>query len=53
MIQTVSWLLQFVALVVVGTGLLVGLFYGALRTEIALMALGGLMFLVGRKLGKS
>lgn len=48
--QSFGWLLQFLALVVVGTALLVGLFYDALRTEIGLLAVGGLMFLVGRRL---
>lgn len=50
--RTLGWLLQLFALVVVGTALLVGLFYDALRTEIGLLAMGGMMFLVGRKLNK-
>lgn len=45
-----GWLLQFLALVVVGTALLVGLLQDALRTEVALLAVGGVMFLVGRRL---
>jgi len=50
--QNLSWLLQLLALVVVGTGLLVGLIYDALRAEVGLLALGGLMFLIGRRLGR-
>ncbi len=50
--RNLGWLLQFFALVVVGTALLVGLFYDALRAEIGLLAVGGLMFLVGRKLNR-
>lgn len=52
MIQSLSWVLQFLALVVVGSGLLVGLFYDALRAEVGLLAVGGLMFLIGRKIGQ-
>jgi hypothetical protein len=48
--RNLGWLLQFSALVVVGAALLVGLVYDALRTEIGLLAVGGLMFLIGRKL---
>lgn len=50
--RTLGWLLQSLALVVVGTALLVGLFYDALRAEIGLLAFGGLMFLLGRKLNR-
>ncbi len=50
--RTFGWLLQFLALVIVGTALLVGLFYHALRTEVGLLAVGSLMFLVGRKLNR-
>ncbi len=45
-----GWTLQLLALVVVGSALLVGLAYGALRTEVALLALGGGLFLLGRRL---
>lgn len=48
MLQSLGWTLQFLALVVVGTALLVGLIYEALRLEVAMMALGGAMFLLGR-----
>ena len=36
--RSVGWLLQLLALVIVGTALLVGLFYDALRAEIAMLA---------------
>ena len=45
---SLGWLLQVGGLVVVGSALLIGLFQGALRVEIALMAFGGAAFLVGR-----
>lgn len=48
--QTLGWVLQFLALVVVGTALLAGLFYDALRAEVGLLAVGGLMFLAGRRI---
>jgi hypothetical protein len=47
---TLGWILQVVALAVVGAALFVGLVYGALRTEVAMLAVGGLLFLVGRRL---
>lgn len=51
--RTVGWLLQFLALIIVGSALLVGLFYDALRTEVGLLAVGSLVFLVGRKLNST
>ncbi len=53
MTQTIGWLMQFGGLVLVGVALLVGLVQGALRTEIALMAVGGALFLIGRKMYSS
>ena len=50
MSESLGWLLQFAGLVLVGVALMVGLFQGALRTEIALMAVGGVSFLIGRRL---
>lgn len=46
--SNLGWMLQFVALVVVGSALLVGLAYGAVRAELVLLAVGGLVFLAGR-----
>ncbi len=50
--ESLGWFLQLLGLVIVGTALLVGLFYEALRTEIAMLAIGGFMFLAGRRLYK-
>ena len=48
--RTLGWVLQLLALVLVGTALLVGLVYGQIRTEVMMLAVGGALFLVGRKL---
>ena len=48
--ESLGWVLQLLGLVIVGAALLVGLAYEALRTEIALLAIGGVLFLVGRRL---
>ncbi len=45
-----GWLLQLLALVLVGSALLVGLAYDRIRLEIALLAVGGALFLLGRRL---
>ncbi len=45
-----GWILQLLGLAIVGSALLIGLVYSALRTEIALLAIGGVMFLAGRRL---
>lgn len=45
-------MLQLVALVVVGSALLVGLVHDALRAEVAMLAIGGGLFLFGRRLEK-
>lgn len=50
MFDNLGWTLQLLALVVVGGALLVGLAYDALRTEVALLAIGGGLFLLGRRL---
>lgn len=52
MLDSFAWTLQFLALVVVGSALLVGLAYNAIRAELALLAVGGAMFLLGRWLGQ-
>ena len=46
--QTLGWWLQFLALIIVGSALLVGLVYNELRTEVALLGIGGAVFLLGR-----
>lgn len=48
MLESLGWTLQFLALVIVGTALLVGLVYEALHLEVGLLGLGGVMFLTGR-----
>ena len=52
MLASLAWVLQLLALVVVGTALLVGLGQGALRTEVAMLAVGVGLFLLGRYLQK-
>ena len=47
-LKSIGWLLQFVALIVVGFALLVGLVQNALRAEVGLLALGSAIFLIGR-----
>jgi hypothetical protein len=42
--------MQVAALVLVGSALLVGLLYDALRMELVMLALGGGLFLLGRRL---
>ena len=48
--RNLGWWLQFLALVLVGAALLVGLVYEALRTEVLMLAVGGGLFLIGRQL---
>ncbi|MDH3403327.1 MAG: hypothetical protein OES32_08630 [Acidobacteriota bacterium] len=48
--KSLGFTLQFLALIVVGTALLVGLVYEALRAELTMLAVGGGIFLLGRRL---
>ena len=50
---SLGWILQLVGLVVVGAALLVGLLEDALRAEVVMLAVGGGLFLLGRRLEKS
>ncbi len=50
--HSLAWTLQFLALVIVGAALLIGLAYDALRVEVTMLAVGGGMFLLGRWLEK-
>ena len=52
MLAGLGWTLQLLALVLVGTSLLIGFVYGAIRTELAVAAFGALLFLLGRWLEK-
>ena len=46
--RNLAWTLQVLALVIVGTALLVGLVYDEIRTEIGMLAVGGALFLFAR-----
>ncbi len=46
--RNLAWTLQVLALVVVGTALLVGLVYDEIRTEVGMLGVGGALFLLGR-----
>jgi len=48
-----GWTLELIALVLVGSALLIGFFYNALRLEVAMLGIGSVIFLVGRWLEKS
>jgi len=47
-----GWGLQLFALVVVGSALLIGLAYESMGAELTMLAVGGGLFLVGRRLQK-
>lgn len=53
MLQGFARALQLIALVVVGSALMLGVAYDALRAEIGLLAIGGALFLLGRWLERS
>lgn len=46
--QSAGWMLQLLALVIVGSALLIGLLENALRAELVLLGVGGVIFLLGR-----
>lgn len=48
-----GWMLQLLGLVVVGSALLVGVIQDALRAEVAMLAVGSGLFLLGRRLDRS
>ena len=48
MLRNLAWTLQVLALVIVGTALLIGLVYDEVRTEVGMLAVGGGLFLFGR-----
>ena len=47
-LKTLAWSLQFAALIVVGSALLIGLAYGSMQAELTMLAIGGVLFLAGR-----
>lgn len=51
--QLLGWTLQFLALVVVGSALLIGLAYESMQTELSLLIIGAVVFVLGRWLQKS
>jgi cell shape-determining protein MreD len=44
----IGWVLQVLALVIVGSAFVLGLMYDQIRLELAVAAGGGLLFLLGR-----
>ena len=48
MLASFGWVLQLLALALVGSALLIGLVYDQIRVELAICAVGGAMFLLGR-----
>ena len=45
-----AWSLQLTALVIVGSALLIGLAYESMTAELGMLAIGGVLFAVGRRL---
>lgn len=50
--QLLGFTLQFLALVVVGSALLIGLGYESMQTELSLLMIGAVVFFLGRWLQK-
>jgi hypothetical protein len=48
MLPGLGWFLQVLALVIVGSALLLGLIYDQIRVELGVAVAGGVLFLVGR-----
>jgi len=46
--NNVGWGLQILALIVVGSALLIGLAYESMSAELTMLAVGGGIFLLGR-----
>jgi hypothetical protein len=44
----IGWVLQVLALVIVGSAFVLGMMYDQIRLELAVAAGGGVLFLVGR-----
>jgi hypothetical protein len=44
----IGWVLQVLALVIVGSAFVLGMMYDQIRLELAVAASGGLLFLLGR-----
>ena len=48
MLENLAWTLQVLALVIVGTGLLVGVVYDQIRVELGMLGVGAAVFLFAR-----
>jgi len=48
MLENLAWTLQVMALVVVGTGLLIGIVYDQVRVELGMLGIGAAVFLFAR-----
>ena len=48
--EHLGWALQLLALVIVGSALLIGLAYESMSAELTMLAVGGGVFLLGRRL---
>lgn len=48
--KNLGWSLQFLALVIVGSALLLGLAYESMAAELALLGVGILVFLLGKRM---
>ena len=46
--SSLGWFLQLLALALVGGSLLIGLVYDQIRVELAICAVGGVLFLAGK-----
>ena len=44
----IGWFLQVLALVIVGSALVLGMIYDQVRLELAVASAGGILFLLGR-----
>ena len=47
-VEGLGWRLPLLALVVVGSALLIGLAYKSMAAELTMLALGGALFILGR-----
>jgi len=47
-VRSLGWTLQFLALIIVGSALLMGLVYDSMGAELTMLAVGGGLFLTGR-----
>jgi len=48
MLPGLGWFLQVLALVIVGSALIFGMIYNQVRLELAVAAVGGALFLLGK-----